>query len=133
MAGRRRSDGAFRGKLRSPGRPPVARREHRRSFWAFIAAGLSSEDAAMEVGVSQPVGFRWFREASGMPPSHLARSSKPRSGRQLSWLCHGNRGGDTKARMVGLVRPQRSRAARLASPRPGRSEACGGRRGGVES
>jgi IS30 family transposase len=85
MAGRRRSDGALRGKLRSPGRPPVARREHRRSFWAFIAAGLSSEDAAMEVGVSQPVGFRWFREAGGMPPSHLARSSKPLSGRHLSF------------------------------------------------
>ena len=85
MAGRRRSDGALRGKLRSPGRPPVARREHRRSFWAFIAAGLSSEDAAMEVGVSQPVGVRWFREAGGMPPSHLARSSKPLSGRHLSF------------------------------------------------
>ena len=85
MAGRRRSDGALRGKLRSPGRPPVARREHRRSFWAFIAAGLSSEDAAMEVGVSQPVGFRWFREAGGMPPSHLARSSKPLPGRHLSF------------------------------------------------
>ena len=39
MAGRRRSDRALRGKLRSPGRPPVARREHRRRFWAFIAAG----------------------------------------------------------------------------------------------
>src|SRR5918998_2434898 len=85
MAGRRRSDGAFRGKLRSPGRPPVARREHRRSFWAFIAAGLSSEDAAMEVGVSQPVGVRWFREAGGMPPSHLSRSSKPPSGPYLSF------------------------------------------------
>ena len=39
MAGRRRSDRALRGKLRSPGRPPVARQEHRRRFWAFIAAG----------------------------------------------------------------------------------------------
>jgi IS30 family transposase len=39
----------------------------------------------MEVGVSQPVGFRWFREAGGMPPSHLARSSKPLSGRHLSF------------------------------------------------
>jgi IS30 family transposase len=84
MAGRRRSDRALRGKLRSPGRPGVARREDRRRFWALIAAGLSSEDAAMEVGVSQPVGFRWFREAGGMPPSHLSRSSKPLSGRYLS-------------------------------------------------
>ena len=55
MAGRRLSDRAGRGKLRSPGRPGVARREDRRRFWAFIAAGLSSEDAAMAVGVSQPV------------------------------------------------------------------------------
>ena len=73
-ARQRRSDRALRGVLRSPGRPGVARREDRRRFWAFIAAGLSSEDAAMEVGVSQPVGFRWFREAGGMPPSHLSRS-----------------------------------------------------------
>ena len=85
MAGRRRSDRAVRGKLRSPGRPGVARREDRRRFWAFIAAGLSSEDAAMAVGVSQPVGFRWFRKAGGMPPSHLSRSSKPLSGRYLSF------------------------------------------------
>src|SRR5918994_2920494 len=84
MAGRRRSDRALRAKLRSPGRPPVARQDHRRRFWAFIAAGLSSEDAAMGVGVSQPVGFRWFRQAGGMAPSHLL-SSKPLSGRYLSF------------------------------------------------
>ncbi len=85
MAGRRRSDRALRAKLRSPGRPPVARQEHRRRFWAFIAAGLSSEDAAMEVGVSQAVGFRWFRQAGGMAPSHLSLSSEPLSGRYLSF------------------------------------------------
>ena len=85
MAGRRRSDRKLRGKLRSPGRPPVARQEHRRRFWAFIAAGKTSEDAAMEVGVSQPVGTRWFRQAGGMAPWHLARSAKPPSGRYLSF------------------------------------------------
>lgn len=85
MAGRRRSDRALRGKLRSPGRPGVGLREHRRRFWAFIAEGLSSEDAAMEVGVSQPVGSRWFRVAGGMAPSHLSRSSGPPSGRYLSF------------------------------------------------
>jgi IS30 family transposase len=63
----------------------VARQEHRRRFWAFIATGLSSEDAAMKVGVSQPVGFRWFRQAGGMAPSHLSPSSKPPSGRHLSF------------------------------------------------
>src|SRR5271154_6243451 len=86
MAGRRRSDRALRDKLRSPGRPPVAWQEHRRRFWALIAEGLSSEDAAMKVGVSQPVGFRWFRMAGGMAPSHLSRSSKPTSGRYLSFV-----------------------------------------------
>jgi IS30 family transposase len=85
MAGRRRSDRALRDKLRSPGRPGVGMREHRRRFWAFIAAGLSSEDAAMEVGVSQPVGSRWFRLAGGMAPSHLLRSAKAPSGRYLSF------------------------------------------------
>jgi len=51
----------------------------------LIATGLSSEDAAMEVGVSQPVGTRWFREAGGMPPSTLGVSSKPLSGRYLTF------------------------------------------------
>jgi hypothetical protein len=46
--------------------------------------------------------------------------------------CHENRSEVTRARMLGQVRPQRSRAATLASPRPGRSEASRGRRGGVE-
>src|ERR1700712_4298856 len=85
MAGRRRSDGALRSKLRSPGRPPVARHEHRRNFWALIAVGLSSEDAAIGAGVSAPVGARWFRKSGGMPPSTLAPSSKPLSGRYLSF------------------------------------------------
>ena len=85
MAGRRRSDRALRAKLGSPGRPGVARREERRRFWVLIAAGQSSEDAAVGVGVSQPVGGRWFREGGGMPPSTLAASSKPLSGRYLSF------------------------------------------------
>ncbi len=84
MVGRRRSDRALRDKLRSPGRPGVARREERRRFWSSIAAGLSSEDAAVDAGVSSPVGARWFRESGGMPPSTLARSAKPRA---LSDVC----------------------------------------------
>ena len=82
---RRRSDRSGRGVSRSPGRPGVARREDRRRFWTAIAAGQSSEDAAVEVGVSPAVGVRWFREAGGMPPSTLARSSRPPSGRYLSF------------------------------------------------
>ncbi len=84
-AGKRRSDRALRGVTRLPGRPPMARRGHRLRFWTSIAAGLPSEDTAIGAGVSPPVGARWFREAGGMPPSMLARSSKPPSGRYLSF------------------------------------------------
>ena len=85
-SGRRHSDRALRAVLqRSPGRPGVAQRENRRRFWAAIALGRSSQAAAIELGVSQAVGARWFREAGGMPPSHLSRSSKPLSGRSLSF------------------------------------------------
>src|SRR5918994_1691336 len=67
--------------MRSPGRPSVARREHRQRFWKAIALGLSSEDAAVVCGVSQAVGTRWFRESGGMPSISLA----PLSGRYLSF------------------------------------------------
>jgi transposase len=78
---RRRSHRAGRPPMRSPGRPTAGRREHRRRFWEAIACGLSSEDAALAAGVSQPVGTRWFRESGGMPPINLA----PLSGRYLSF------------------------------------------------
>ena len=64
-----RSDLAGRAPLPSPGRPPVAGREERGRFWAEIAAGLSSEDAAAAANVPQAVGARWFRKAGGMPPA----------------------------------------------------------------
>jgi IS30 family transposase len=66
--------------MRSPGRPPVARREHRQRFWKAIADGLSSEDAGVVAGVSPAVGTRWFRESGGMP----SVTQKPLSGRYLS-------------------------------------------------
>src|SRR5687767_14094464 len=78
---RRRSDRAGRGPIRSPGRPTAGRREHRQAFWKGIARGLSSWDAALEAGVSQPVASRWFRENGGMPPTNLT----PLSGRYLSF------------------------------------------------
>jgi transposase, IS30 family len=68
--------------LRSPGRPPVGRREHRQRFWEAIARGVSSVGAAAEAGVSAVVGVRWFREAGGMPPSAIRG---PLSGRYLSF------------------------------------------------
>ena len=82
---RRRSDRSGRNKLHSPGRPDSARREELVRFWAAIATGRSSEDAARDAGVSPPVGSRWFRRSGGMPPSHLSQSAKPLSGRYLSF------------------------------------------------
>jgi hypothetical protein len=67
--------------MRSPGRPPVGRREHRQRFWAAIARGVSSEDAGVEAGVSPAVGVRWFGEGGGMPSVTLAVPS----GRYLSF------------------------------------------------
>ena len=72
---------AMRGQMWSPGRPSKARREDRVRFWEAIARGVSSEDAAGEVGVSPVVGARWFRQAGGMPPICLG----PVSGRYLSF------------------------------------------------
>src|SRR3954451_172944 len=82
---RRRSDRSGRGVLRSLGRAGVARREIRQRFWTEIAAGRSSEDAALGAGVSPAGGARWFREAGGMPPATLAPAAKPPSGRYLSF------------------------------------------------
>lgn len=81
---KRRSGRCTRSRLRSPGRPPVANRHERELFWKYVAAGMSSEAAAVKAGASQPVGSRWFREAGGMPPAEFRRSSKPLSGRYLS-------------------------------------------------
>ena len=78
---RRRSARAGRALIRSPGRPTAGRREHRQAFWKGVARGLSSWDAALEAGVSQPVGTRWFRENGGMPPTNLT----PLLGRYLSF------------------------------------------------
>ena len=69
-----------RAAMRSPGRP-APRREVERKFWKLIATGVTSEDAAVAVGVSQPVGSRWFRHGGGMPPISLAEPS----GRYLSF------------------------------------------------
>ena len=75
------SDQTGRPVMRSPGRPPVGRREHRQRFWAAVARGLTSEQAGVEAGVSPAVGVRWFREGGGMPSVTQARLS----GRYLSF------------------------------------------------
>jgi IS30 family transposase len=68
------------------GRPREALRADCRLFWTAIASGRSSEDAAVEAGVSPSVGVRWFRRAGGMPPTHLSRWSRPPSERYLSFV-----------------------------------------------
>lgn len=55
-----------RAAMHSPGAPSL-RREVERLFWEQIATGITSEKAAEVVGVSQPVGTRWFRHRGGMP------------------------------------------------------------------
>ncbi len=73
-----------RAPLGSLGRPPVAGRTEQALFWRATAAGLSSEDAALQAGLSQAVGPRLFRKAGGMPPAIFRSSAKPLSGRYLS-------------------------------------------------
>jgi IS30 family transposase len=75
-----RADRALRPAMRSPGRPDPSR-VVQRQFWRLIAMGISSAEAAIGVGVSVPVGMRWFRHAGGMAPISLAEPS----GRYLSF------------------------------------------------
>ena len=82
---KRRSDRSGRAPLLSPGRPPVAGRNELRRFWAAIASGLSSEDAAAGAQIPQAVGARLFRKAGGMPPALFGPLAKPPSGRYLSF------------------------------------------------
>ena len=69
-----------RGSMCSPG-APSHRREIERLFWEYVATGVTSEQAADAVGVSQAVGSRWFRHRGGMP----LFISKPISARYLSF------------------------------------------------
>ena len=69
-----------RSPMKSPG-APSHRREVERTFWFEVARGLSSEDAAIAVGVSPVVGTRWFRHRGGMSPF----SPAPTTDRYLSF------------------------------------------------
>ena len=69
-----------RAVMRSPGAPSL-RREVERQFWKQIATGITSEKAAEAVGVSQPVGTRWFRHCGGMSWF----KANPIAGRYLSF------------------------------------------------
>ena len=104
-ARKRRLARAGRAKMRSPGRPPVLHRSQRRPFWQAIADGCSSEEAGRRSGVSSPVGVRWFRECGGMPPSQLAPSAPPPTGRYLSLV---------ERKQIALLRAQRQGVREIA-------------------
>src|SRR3954453_20851458 len=74
-------DRALRPPMRAHGRPEPSRAVQR-AFWRSIADGVTTEDAAAEVGVSTPVGSRRFRHADGMSPISLAEPP----GRRLLFL-----------------------------------------------
>jgi IS30 family transposase len=74
------ADRALRPPMRSPGRPEPSRAVQR-EFWRLIATGITTVEAALGVGVSWPVGTRWFRHAGGMTPISLDEPS----GRYLSF------------------------------------------------
>ncbi len=60
--------------MRSPGRPDPSR-VVQRQFWRLIATGVTTAEASLAVGVSWPVGARWFRHAGGMPPISLIKAA----------------------------------------------------------
>jgi IS30 family transposase len=68
MKQRQRQVQLYRGQIPSPGAPTVAWRQDRVRFWAAIAQGVKTDDAAVVAGVSSPVGYRWFRHAGGVNP-----------------------------------------------------------------
>src|SRR6202522_4185218 len=82
---KRRSRRSGRAPLQSPGPPPIAGRSALQRYWLGIAQGITSEDAALAAGMSQPVGTRLFRQAGGMAPAMFRSSTKPPSGRYLSF------------------------------------------------
>lgn len=45
------------------------------AFWREVAAGASTENAAVAVGVSRPVGYRWFAGSGGVMPARRVRES----------------------------------------------------------
>ena len=69
-------------------RPPWPRETHK-AFWRYVAAGLSTENAAAAVGVSRPVAYRWFAASGGVMLPRAVRgpvtaSSKAVHGRRLT-------------------------------------------------
>ena len=81
MRERQREVQLYRGQIRSPGRPTVAWRQDRFRFWAAIADGEKTGDAAAQAGVSSPLGSGGSATLGGVNPC----LSPTVSGRYLSF------------------------------------------------
>ena len=115
------SDRTGRPAMRSPGRPPVGRREHRQRFWAAIARGLSSEEAAAEAGVSArgrcPVVSGGWRDAVGhVRPRRRGGTCRSPSARR-SRCCAPAAVGCGRSRVSSVGRRRRSRGSCAATRR----------------
>jgi IS30 family transposase len=76
------------------------------AFWVEIAKGLLPAEAAAVVGVSQPVGQRWFHNAGGMPPFDIKVQPSCRflsfaEREEIAWLKAQDQGVREIARQVG--------------------------------
>ncbi|WP_432479951.1 IS30 family transposase [Nocardioides sp. GXQ0305] len=49
--------------------------EVQKAFWRCVAAGASTESAAVAVGVSRAVAYRWFAASGGVMPAREIRAS----------------------------------------------------------
>jgi IS30 family transposase len=66
---------------------PAWPREKHKVFWRHVAAGLSTENAALAAGVSRPVAYRWFAASGGVMLPRAVREPVPAS----SKAAHGRR------------------------------------------
>jgi IS30 family transposase len=108
-------------------RPPWPR-EVRKAFWRQVAAGVSTENAALAVGVSRPVGYRWFAASGGVMMTRAARESAPArsaQGRRLGVedreeIAYQHRNGATPRQIAALIGFDKSTVSReLARNRTG--------------
>ena len=118
--------------MRSPGRPPVGRREHRQRFWAAIARGERSDVAGVEAGVS-PVGRRpvvsgGWRDAADQSGSAVRAVPVVRRARGDRDAARRWRQGAARSRARWAARRRRSRGSCGATPRRAAAAWITGRR-----
>ena len=86
MTGRRRSERVLRDRLRSLGRPRCSVAGASATVLDVDRRGALERGRVDEGWSITASRVLWFRAAGGMAPSHLSRSSKPSSGRYLSFV-----------------------------------------------